>query len=198
MSNDSTAAGYLSPTSTAPADDLSLDAVFQTLFVGVTGLPGPLVRPRWQTTVPQEPDVSVTWCAVGITSVKADNPAIRHNPADAGGLGTDTLYRHELIEVLASFYGPTGQQTAELARDGLWVERNNSTLAPFLTVFTGETDSIRSVPELINQQWRRRYDFTCWFRRQVIRSYGIRNLVACELDLYTDNGEVASAIVLAH
>ncbi len=183
MPNDSTAAGFLTPTSSAPADDASLDAIFQTLFVGLTGLDGSLVRPRWQPTTPKQPEATVNWCALGVTSVTADdNPVLVHNASDSGGLGTDSFLRHELIEVLASFDGPQGQQYAEQARDGLWVAQNNATLAAYSLTFTSEADPLRSVPDLVNQQWRRRYDFTARFRRQVSRTFGVRNLVSAELD----------------
>jgi hypothetical protein len=179
MPNDSTAPGYLTPTSPALADDAALDAIFQTLVAGVSGLDGSLVRPRWQPVPPKQPDFSVNWCALGVVSVKADaNPAIIHNGADDEDLGSDTLYRHALVEVLLSFYGPQGQQYAEQTRDGLWVLQNYTTLAPALMVFTGEAGEVRGVPELINQQWQRRYDFTAWFGRQIVRTYGVRNFAS--------------------
>jgi hypothetical protein len=196
MANDSTVAGYLTPTSTAPAEDASLDAIFQALFVGLSGLAGNLVRPRWQPVAPKEPEPSTNWCAIGVTAITPDdNPAVIHNPFDASGLGSDTLYRHTLIEVLASFYGPQGETLAEQSRDGLWLAQNNGALAPYAIAFTGLADPIRSVPELVNQQWRRRYDFAARFRRQIVRTYGVRTLVAAEIDLYTEQGEIASAVV---
>lgn len=192
---DSSVAGFLVPSSTPPADDLSLDALFQTMVVGLTGLAGSLVRPRWQPTVPKQPEATVNWCAVGVTNVNGDdNPATVHNPFDASGTGSDTLYRHELIEVFFSFYGPKGQQYAEMARDGLWLPQNNGMLAQYLMTFTTEADPVRSVPDLVNEQWRRRYDFTARFRRQVVRTYAIRSLLSAEIDLYTEQGEIAEVI----
>lgn len=191
MPNDSSTGGVLTPSSPPPLTDASLEAILQQLVVGLTGLPGRLVRPRWQSTTPKQPEPSTNWCAIGVTSITPDaNPAILHN---AAGGGSDTLFRHEQIEVLLSFYGPQGQQYAAQVRDGFWLPQNNDALKANLMGFV-EADVLRSVPELVNQQWVRRYDFSVWLRRQVVRTYPVLNLLSAAVITESDtpllNGDV--------
>lgn len=183
MPNDSSTGGYLVPTSasTPPAMDAALDAIFQTLIVGITGLPGNMVRPRWQPTPPQEPCPSDNWAAIGITQITPDDgPTITHSEAG------DTVNRHEVIEVLATFYGPAGQSNATLARDGIGLPQNMEALND-LSIGLTDIGPLRSVPELINQQWRRRYDFSFTFRRQILRTYPILDIASSEFVVTTDN-----------
>lgn len=58
MPQDTTTPGYLPP-STSPAYDAALDQMFHDLVMGITGLTGDLVRPRWQAEPPQQPEHSV-------------------------------------------------------------------------------------------------------------------------------------------
>lgn len=176
MGNDSTTPGYLQPaTQSPPLEDAELDAVFQQMIVGLTGLPGSLVRPRWQSTVPKQPEPNVNWCAIGVTFSDPDaNPAMLHDPA---GEGSDTLLRHEILTVLASFYGPNASAYAAQARDGIYVSQNNAMLSTF-SMGLVRAGTKRPVPELINQQWVRRFDFDMTIRRQIVRTYNVRNILS--------------------
>jgi hypothetical protein len=191
MPNDSSTGGVLLPSSPGPQSDADLDAIIQQMVVVLTGLQGSLVRPRWQPVTPKMPEPTVNWCAIGVTGIVPDaNPAIIHN---GDGSGSDTLYRHEIILILASFYGPAGQQYASQCRDGLWLPQNNSMLRQFNMAFV-DADPIRAVPELINQQWRRRYDFTITLRRQVIRTYSILNIESAGIELVVDEPPMTEEI----
>jgi hypothetical protein len=195
MPNDSTTAGYLLPTSTAPSADLDLDKILQHIIVGLTGLPGNMVRPRWQPTNPKQPEANANWCAVGVTNVKRDaNSTVIHDPT---GDGSDTLIRHEKVEALASFCGPQGQQYAEVCRDGFWIPQNNAMLRQYDAGFTDAGD-IRSVPELVNQQWRRRYDLAFTIRRKVTRTYNVRNIESVEIVIQTDDPAMTETIEVAN
>jgi len=189
MANDSTAPGYLTPTSPPPApeEDTDLDAVFQSLVAGVTGLPPDLVRPRWQPIPPQQPAADENWCSLGVTSeTPNDGPSITHNGA---GDGTDTYERHEEIEVFTTFYGPGAQATGKLLRDGLAVPQNTEGLLSFGIRWV-ECGSLRAVAELVNQQWIRRYDMLLRFRRRVTRTYGVRNIDSSDSFIIDDYGVV--------
>jgi hypothetical protein len=191
MPNDSSTGGVLLPSSPAPQSDADLDAIIQSMVVSLTGLQGSLVRPRWQPVTPKMPEVNVNWCAIGVTGILPDaNSAIIHN---SDGLGSDTLYRHELISVLASFYGPAAQHYASQCRDGLWLPQNNSMLRQYNMGFI-DAGPIRVVPELINHQWRRRYDFSITLRRQVVRTYSVLNLDSANIELTTANPYTDSLI----
>jgi hypothetical protein len=174
---DSTTPGYLQPTGAAPPEDADLDSIFQQLVVGITGLPGNMVRPRWQATVPKQPEPATNWCAVGVTGIEHDaNSYDQHNPA---GNGSDTFIRHEIITVLCSFYGVNALNFASQARDGMYVQQNNSTLDQFEMGLV-EVGSIVTAPDLINQQWVRRFDLSMRIRRRIVRTYPILTILSAQ------------------
>lgn len=183
MANTSASGGYLTPTSPSVLEDDALDDAFQELIVGLTGLPPDLVRPRWQPVDRKMPDVSVNWCALGVTEDAADSdPFIQHRGT---GEGQDTLQRTESIRVLATFYGPNAKSYAKTARDGLHIAQNREQLEIALLAVI-RTDTIRAVPEQINNQWVRRYDLPLVFRRTVQRTYAVQNLVSADVTLHVE------------
>lgn len=175
---DSSTGGYLVPAApTPPVEDAALDAIFQAMIVGLTGLPGNMVRPRWQPVVPIQPPPSTNWCAIGVTNIDPDaNPVMMHNGA---GQGSDTMLRHEVITVAASFYGPNAMQYAAQARDGLYVSQNHAMLTAN-NMGLVRADKIVPAPELVNQQWVRRFDFDITIRRQVVRTYNVLNVLSAQ------------------
>jgi hypothetical protein len=193
--NDSTTGGILLPTDvTAPAYDAELDAVFQQLVTGLTGLPGSLVRPRWQATQPKQPEASQNWVAIGATSIESDGwgAVIAHNDS---GSGNDSVTRWEILTVLVSAYGPAAMRYASQIRDGLFLPQN----AEFLRANDMgmiDSDQIRTLPNLVNQVYRHRYDIQFRLRRKATRTYAIRNLAAVEIDLHTANPETETIIPL--
>jgi len=183
MANDSSTGGYILPTGSGPPYDAALDAIFQAMIVGITGLPGNMVRPRWQPNIPKQPPPATDWCAFGVTvQAPDDGPAIVHNGA---GNGSDTYIRHEQVDVLASFYGPNGAQYAQQLADGLSIPQNLEQLKAndMNSVVTGD---IRSAPDLINEQWVRRYDMQLTFRRKITRTYAVLNILTAQGTVQTN------------
>lgn len=182
---DSSTGGYLSPAvASPPLEDDALTAIFQQMIVGITGLPGNMVRPRWQPNPPKQPEPTVNWCALGIAvQTLDDGPAIVHNGA---GNGSDTYIRHEQIDVLASFYGPNGMQNAQLLSDGLAIPQNLEQLKA-QDMNSVDTGQIRTAPDLINEQWVRRYDIELTFRRKITRSYAVLNVLSASSTVTTQN-----------
>jgi hypothetical protein len=176
--NDSSTGGYLSPAvSSPPLEDDALTAIFQQMIVGITALPGNMVRPRWQPNPPKQPEPTVNWCALGIAvQTLDDGPAIIHNGT---GNGSDTYIRHEQIDVLASFYGPNAMQNAQLLSDGLAIPQNLEQLKA-QDMNSVDTGKIRAVPDLINEQWIRRYDIELTFRRKITRTYAVLNILTAQ------------------
>lgn len=189
MANTSATGGYLTPTSPTPLDDLDLDLVFQAFIRGLTGLPGAMVRPRWQPTVPQTPGPTVDWCAVGVTPRmrSQDYPAIQH---DQAGDGQDQYTRHQEIDVLVTFYGPHAMQYGGLLADGAYIPQNSEAIAQHDIKLVEITDAF-AVPELVNEQWQRRYDVPMKFRRIIRRTYPVLNLLAAEAAVQSDTGPSA-------
>ncbi|MDT6960144.1 hypothetical protein QTN24_01420 [Cupriavidus sp. SZY C1] len=185
MANTSATGGYLAPTAPVPLEDDALDDLLQELVAGVTGLPGAMVRPRWQTTVPKHPEPSENWCAIGVNRQANDaSPAIQH---DGDGDGSDDYIRHQEIDLLCSFYGPAGKGYAQRLADGMSIPQNSEQLALSGMKFVRASD-IQPAPALINQQWNRRYDLTLTLRRKITRTYPVLNLLEADLDVAYDRG----------
>jgi hypothetical protein len=175
VTTNSGTGGYLTPTAGAAVYDDALDDLLQTVFVGLTGLPGANVRPRYQAKPPKQRAGTVDWCAVGVMVLDKDAaPAIASQDD-----GSATLQRHEDIHVLASFYGPNAGALASQAADGLALVQNNEVLMSQLMTYVNN-DTIRQVPELVGEQWIRRMDLPVHFRRQVKRAYAVQSLASAD------------------
>lgn len=187
MPNTSASGGYLQPVGTQPIDDDALDDVFHDMVVGITGLAPDLVRPRWQPTVAKQPAAAVNWCAIGVVEEEPDaNAVVVHDPNANGGAGQDNLRRNEKIKVLATFYGANAKQYAKMLRDGLSILQNLEAIKIELLAFI-TTDTIRAVPEQINNVWVRRYDLPMHFRRLVERSYSVESIATGDITLHVDD-----------
>lgn len=185
MANTSATGGPLSPAVVSPPiEDDELDNLLQVLVVGVTGLPGLMVRPRWQPTVPKQPEPGMDWCALGITVQTNDaGPAFQHDPS---GDGSDIYIRHQDIEVLCSFYGPGAKGNAQRLADGMAIPQNSDQLGAYDAKFVSVSE-IRAAPDFVNQQWVRRYDMTLNLRRKITRAYPVLNLLSATVQHTTDS-----------
>ena len=188
MATTSATGGYLVPAaSPAPLEGQSLDQFLQQVVVGITGLPGNLVRPRWQQTTPNLPAKGTDWAALGITDRDPDTFAATVHTDDATG-GYDTLYRHESLQVLTSFYGPNAGSYAGILSDGLQLPQNLEVLTTNKMGLVS-TGSPRQVPELIKNQWVRRFDLQVIINRQIVRAYPILTLLSADGTVVTDSGQ---------
>jgi hypothetical protein len=185
MTNTSATGGYLLPTYIPDIEDLAFDEVLQSIVVGVTGMPGALVRPRWQPVPLPQPEADVDWVAVGITDETEEGSSIEHKPY---GEGYDLETTHNLIEVTVSFYGPNSRRTANTFRDGIRVAQNREIMQQN---DLGFVDVVRlvAVPELINEVWRQRSDVTFRLRRATVRTYAVENLVKGDGTITPESGE---------
>jgi hypothetical protein len=82
----------------------------------------------------------------------------------------------ELVTVQASFYGPQGSAMASRFHDGLYIEQNNITLRSAAGLSLVEAGIISNLPELINNQWVRRYDINVTLQRKNTRSFNIKTI----------------------
>ena len=180
MANTSATGGYLRPELPWLAGD-DLDDVFQRLTVGITGLPGSMVRPRWQADPPKTPEHDQDWVALGVTVETPDaGPSIQHRPA---GEGHDIETRHFNIDVQFSCYGPHAAALAQAIRSGLSIPQNIEQIRPIGFVSTGQ--AVR-VPELVNQRHYNRVDFTAFFRLARQQRYAVLNVLEAPLQLNKD------------
>ncbi len=185
----SSSGGYLAPTpAPAPLEGDALLAFLQGWIVGISGLPGNMVRPRWQTEPPSIPQAGNCWAALGVQRRPSDEyPYNAWNP----GASAFVLWRQEMLAILASFYdtGVGGQADyfAALFRDGTAIPQNREalTLAGFGLVRCGD---LVTVPSLLKLRWLYRVDLEIVVRRQITREYPVETLVAASGDIYTDGG----------
>ena len=201
MSNDSSTGGYLVPSSAPPIEDIALDAFLQGAVVGMTGLPGPMVRPRWQTPSPKQPEATVDWCGVGIISETPEYSAYtRHwrgepsNPNDPAGQGYDEQRRHEVLEVMASFYGPNSRGNANMFRAGLAVDQNRESFFLQNMNIVASDCKIINTSELINEVWFRRVDLTFCVGREIDRTYPVLNILSAPITIEGDTGNTDALI----
>jgi hypothetical protein len=199
--NNSGTGGYIIdvPPSIPPSAEAIRDAL-QQMVVALTGLPGHLVRPRWQPMPPTQPSPETTWAAVGLTQTEADNfPYFAHDGVTqlpgAPGPGVDRMQRHAKMTVMVSVYGPESEHHAGILRDALYVQQNMEPLAAIQAKLYDVRDLARNV-ELVNQQYIDRIDVIMELRAQIDRVYPIMNLVGAKARLITDVAGETDAEVL--
>lgn len=176
--NTSSDGGYLLPTGEALAD-IALEDILIGYVRQITGLSQEYVRPRWQSVVPKQPERDVNWCAVGIVEEDPDAGPVIERIDDESVRNT----RHELVTVLATFYGESAQKYAKRLRDGLGIPQNNDLLKRDGLVFI-ESMALMNVPELVNEQWVRRYDLSFILRRRCNSTYAIQTIDTTSFDLH--------------
>ncbi|MCL1939538.1 MAG: hypothetical protein FWG04_02620 [Desulfovibrionaceae bacterium] len=168
--NNTSATGGFLRVSKAPGHT-DIEDVLQAVIVGITGICGKLVRPRWQQSPPDEPSPQENWCAFGITRFDPHNfPAIQHHAE-----GYDEITDYATLTVLASFYGPLHMDFARAFRVGLHIMQNRKMLRDHDMAFI-RAGSIVPVPALVSMQWRARADLTLTFQRMTRQRYAALNL----------------------
>ena len=177
--------GYTQPSFTqGNPKSLTLTQFIQTMFAGLAGLNGMLVRPKWQPEPPQMPDIATNWLAFGIASSASDfNAYIGMNT-----VGQTQFQRQEQIEVQVSIYGPAALDIVELIRDGFQIPQNQ---AGMLSANMGlvEVTKALHIPELINERFFNRYEMTVVLNRQVQRLYPILNFLSATGTIYSQTAE---------
>lgn len=183
--NTSRTDGYLRPAagSAAPAYDDELDKIFQKHVIGITGLPGDLVRPRWQPRPPKQPAPDVDWCSVGVKLIDPTaGPFIDHEGSDISSQddGHDVRTWHEEVGLLASFYGPHASGYASIFIDGCGIPQNADQLRKHGISYVASGPPTPA-PDFLNERWIRRVDVSMTFRRKTTRTYLVRNLASANV-----------------
>jgi hypothetical protein len=179
MPNTSATGGYIQPTGSLPDEDATLADGIQMLVVGITGLDGSLVRPRWQPVPPKQPESNIDWCAVGVLSQSSEaNVSLRHN---ADGLGSTTSFETQMLEIMASFYGPNSGGNANLLRAGLMIAQNREALFLKDMALSGIPDKSVRMPEMVSQTWVDRSDLAFMIRRKITRIWPIENMDSADI-----------------
>jgi len=182
-------------------NDKILRRLLQQIVSGISGLPGNLVYPRWQPEPPNQPDFTVDWAALGITSRTRDvfvtllhtTYPVDPTTPDAEAVVTDTVNRNEILSVLCSFYGPNSEAYSEKLAMGLMLEQNRYVmfLNGMALVDVGET---LTVPAKDKERWLMGQDVSFRLRRQQNYTYSSGNVESFEGTLITDAESVALAV----
>lgn len=174
-------APYLQPTSTTPLPNgLTLAQFIQTVMVGVSGLPGPMVRPKWQVAPPKQPDIETNWMAMGIEVSTPDANAY----VDENASQQVVSQRTETLEVSLSIYGPAALEIYGLIRDGFQIPNNLFALYNANMGFV-EVTAGRHIPDLINERFINRVVASVILRRLVQRIYPILTITSATGGIYT-------------
>lgn len=181
MSNDSSTGGPLLPSS-GPLEGQALNRFIQQWIVGISGLDGTMVRPRWQTEPSNIPDAGEAWASIGISVVSSDDfPFVD---------GVD-LQRHEDLNLLCSFYdlGTNGLASyyAALVRDGTAIPQNREVLTN-AGMGLASVGALQAVPSLLKLRWLYRVDLPLVVRRAIQRNYDVLWVLSADGRLRTDAG----------
>lgn len=181
MSNDSTTPGYLTAVGDSPDYDEDLERQISRWIRGVTGLDAKLVFPRWTDPQPNIPQNGITWCAFGVTTLpRGGTPANVQVDDDQSEQWT-----WEQVTVICCFYGPQGAKTATNFREGISVDQNADALKREAGLSLIEFGTIWNLPELINNQWVRRYDLTVTLSRKNTRTYNVKSILDGNVSIST-------------
>lgn len=185
MSNTSATGGYLLPSSTTPLPGgLNLSQFIQTVLVGISGLTGTLVRPRWQINPPKQPNIEVNWLAYAVLQYQPNDNAYVWIDEDENTVSQ----RHEELKIPCAFYGPDAAEYAGIVRDGFQIQQNLEalTLANMGYISTGQ---MIHVPDLVNERWVERIEMEVNLRREIQRVYPILPLVSARGTIHTVLGD---------
>lgn len=185
--NDSSTGGILLPTNSDPLNDAALDLFFRTYFSSITGLALQFVRERFTAEPATPPDFGASWAAVGVTGIEDDQYPQQELRAD----GSYALTRHEMLEVLCSFYGPRAQAIARMARDTILIDQNREPLSAAGIAFMSAARPIKA-PALIQSRWTNRIDVTFAFRRAVVEIFDILSIERAVGTITPDTGASAA------
>lgn len=198
MANDSTAAGYLTPVADDTLADDPLADALQRMVVGVTGLPEPMVRPRFQPDPPDMPENDQNWCAISVSEMDppAGNAEQYQDGAADEGQGQTIERGYETMTVLASFYGPNAMRYATRLRDGLLIGQNRDAMQSDGDLSLLWFGTIRNVSDYQNTTFRNRFDFPIMLRHRFERTYNVRNIVEIEGSIQADGGSLDGSTVI--
>ncbi len=177
---------FARPSSTFPPfpGHLSLTQFLQTVFVGITGLPGPMVRPKWQKEPPKQEELEVSWMAMGIDVAAPDANAYLWPDSD----GFTNSQRHETLDVGCAIYGPHALEIYGLIRDGFQIPQNLETMRSVNMGFV-EVLPARQIPDFFNERFIGRIQTSVILRHEILRIYPVPTVLSASGTIHTVIGD---------
>lgn len=196
--SDSSTSGFLAPANPPPDYDADLEDLFQAFAVGVTGLQGSMVRPKWQMNPGNMPDSSQNWISYGLLLQERQWDAyVSHDGTAAAGQGESTVSGSETWHCTYSFYGPNCQLYLSILRDAMSIGQNRDVFGAKKIKFIEFMEPV-SLPVLLKDTWNRRVDLKGVFHRWVERTYSVRNLASADPSSMLDNEHYITPISVPH
>lgn len=165
-------ATYILPVAPEPVYDKALEDIFQGVVKGIVGLPGNLIRPRWQQDPPNLPSYDASWIAFGLTIGPKQWDAYKKFDTAANAY---VVEGSEAIVMAASFYGPQNEALHRKLEDGLQLDLNRADLEAQKIKYIGAGDPV-NLPALLKEMWYLRVDVSFAFSRWVRRVYPIDSI----------------------
>ncbi|QNT79247.1 phage neck terminator protein [Entomobacter blattae] len=144
-----------------------LNRLGQCIVAGITGLPLRYVRPLWLPRPGRQPALTTNWCGVGYGLVENElNPVRLHMSCKP----YETVARHEILRFSTVFYGSDAMGNASKLRDELVADVNLLALKRMGFTYR-DSSPVTPAPDLVNQVWVERADFSFTVRRHTRRAY---------------------------
>lgn len=175
--NNSSTGGYVQ--NNAPQKlprSLTFTGFLQTVLIGISGLPGDLVRPYYQRNPPKRPEFDTDWLAFAVTESEAQGFPFEGQTGSGDTLAYTSQY-HESCVLECSMYGPAALENYRILRDGFYLSQNLEALVSANFGLIGVGKALRN-PELISEQWFNRWTFTIGLRFEQVRTYPVLTLVS--------------------
>lgn len=174
--------GYLRATNLGgELNDRALITFLQQIVVGVTGMDGTLVRPRWQPEPPNQPDFSIDWAAIG--AVGRDSDVFVY---EGGNPDSHFVVRQQILRILLSFYGPNSEANTELFGMGMGLAQNREIFTRNGMGLVEVEQSTPPIPEMVNERWVYRMDTPFRVRRSQQYTYQVVSLTGAGIDIIVD------------
>lgn len=168
---------YIRPYSSAQLPgDLTVTQFIQSVLVGLSGLPGTMVRPKWQAEPPKNPPgIDESWISFGINlGIQNNDPYIATSPTDNTAIVSQ---RQQALDVGISIYGPLALEIFGIIRDGWHIPQNTQALTAANMGFTSMAPA-RSIPDLQNGRFYNRVETSVVLQQQVNRTYKVPTILS--------------------
>lgn len=182
MPNDSSNGGPLQPVSPIVAK-YTFRRLIGSYIVQLSGLAPELVRPMWQKNPPPIPSSDVNWISFGIENFRSEFSGHQEQIS----LLQMKLTTHYTFDCAIVCYGEESIETAKLIRKNIEVAQNREFLFKNNLSIGDVTDAVH-VPELINNEFYDRSDFSIKFLSVEDSVYEVNTFTSTQTGITSQRG----------